>query len=133
MEVEIIPTSLNIIIVSVVWVKILAKLEMSENSTGEELEPIAMALYGIIGLPITMRSKNCNGVRIEGSKVVDYNYTGEYLEEALKTGKVIHGFARSGPYKGMPVIVSPIKNKAGQTIAVIGAVNLSGYIDLARF
>lgn len=106
---------------------------MSENSTGEDLEPIAIALYGIIGLPITMRSKNHKGVRIEGSKVVDYNYTGEYLEEALKTGKVIHGFARSGPYKSMPVIVSPIKNKNGQTIAVIGAVNLSGYIDLARF
>ena len=119
--------------VSVVWVKILAKLEMSKNSTGEELEPIAMALYGIIGLPITMRSKNHNGVRIEGSKVVDHNYTGEYLEESLKTGKVIHGFARSGPYKGMPVIVSPIKNKDGKTIAVIGAVNLSGFIDLARF
>ncbi|TFH38679.1 MAG: DUF2111 domain-containing protein, partial [ANME-2 cluster archaeon] len=61
----------------------MAKLEMSENSTGEELEPIAIALYGIIGLPITMRSKNHKGVRIEGSKVVDYNYTGEYLEEAL--------------------------------------------------
>jgi len=111
----------------------LAKLDISENSTGEELEPIAMALYGIIGLPITMRSKNYNGVRIEGSKVVDNNYTGEYLEEALKTGNIIHGLAKSGPYKGMPVIVSPIKNKDGQTIAVIGAVNLSGFIDLTRF
>lgn len=116
-----------------IWVKILAKLEISENSTSKDLEAIALALYGIIGLPITMRSKNHNGVRIEGSKVVDYNYTGEYLEEALKTGNIIHGLARSGPYKGMPVIVSPIKNKDGQTIAVIGAVNLSGYIDLARF
>jgi hypothetical protein len=114
-------------------VKILEKLEISENSTGEELEPIAMALYGIIGLPLTMRSKNHDGLRIEGNKVVEYNYTGEYLEEALKTGKVIHGFAKSGPYKNMPVIVSPIKNKAGITIAVVGAVNLSGYIDLSRF
>lgn len=111
----------------------MAELEINENSTSEELESIAIALYGIIGLPITMRSKNHKGVRIEGSKVVDYNYTGEYLEEGLKTGNIIHGLAKSGPYKDMPVIVSPIKNKAGKTIAVIGAVNLSGFIDLARF
>lgn len=111
----------------------MAELEISEDSTGEDLEPIALALYGIIGLPITMRSKKHNGVRIEGNRVIDYNYTGEYLEKALQTGKVIHGFAKSGPYKNMPVVVSPIKNKDGRTIAVVGAINLSGFIDLARF
>jgi hypothetical protein len=111
----------------------MGELQITKDSTADDLEPIAMAIYGVIGLPITMRSKNHNGVRIENSKVVDYNYTGEYLEEALQTGKIVHGFARNGPYKGMPVIVSPIKNKLGETIAAFGAINLSGYIDLKRF
>ncbi len=111
----------------------MAGIIFSEDSTAEELEPIALAIYGTIGLPITMRSKNHNGVRIENSKVVDYNYTGEYLEQSLSTGNIVHGFARSGPYKGMPVIVSPIKNHNNEIIAVIGTVNLSGYIDLKRF
>lgn len=111
----------------------MAGLEINPDSTAEELEPIAMAIYGIIGLPITMRSRNSNGVRIENSKVIDYNYSGEYLEKALDTGKIVHGFAKSGPYKDMPVIVSPIKNGNGETIAAVGAVNLSGFIDLKRF
>lgn len=125
--------NLYIMIVSVSLVNKMAGIPLSEDSTAEELEPIAMAIYGVIGLPITMRSKNHKGVRIENSKVVDYNYTGEYLEQALSTGKIVHGFARSGPYKGMPVIVSPINNQSGETIAVMGAVNLSGFIDLKRF
>ncbi|MCD4765496.1 MAG: DUF2111 domain-containing protein, partial [Methanosarcinales archaeon] len=91
------------------------------------------AIYGTIGLPITIRSKNHNGLRVENSKVVDYNYTGEYLEQTLNTGKIVHGLAGSGPYKGMPVIVSPIKNRNSETIAAMGTVNLSGYIDLKRF
>ena len=118
---------------SVSSVNKMAGLIISENSTAEELEPIALAIYGTIGLPITMRSKNHNGVRVENSKVVDYNYTGEYLEQSLNTGKIVHGFAGSGPYKGMPVIVSPIKNRNSETIAAMGTVNLSGYIDLKRF
>ena len=120
-------------VVSVVWVNEVAELHITGDSTAEDLEPIAMALYGIIGLPITMRSKNRNGVRIENSTVVDNNYTGEYLEKALRTGAIVHGFATSGPYKDMPVIVSPVKNKQGETIAVFGAINLSGFIDLKRF
>jgi len=118
---------------SVLSVNKMPGLVISDDSTAEELEPIALAIYGTIGLPTTIRSKNHNGVRVENSKVVDYNYTGEYLEQALSTGNIVHGFAGSGPYKGMPVIVSPIKNHNGETIAAIGTVNLSGYIDLERF
>ncbi|MDF1557876.1 MAG: DUF2111 domain-containing protein [ANME-2 cluster archaeon] len=111
----------------------MAGLCISEDSSAEELEPIAIAIYGVVGLPTTMRSKNHNGVRIENSKVVDHDYTGPYLEEALSTGRIVYGFASKGPYKDMPVIVSPIKNSEGETIAVLGTVNLSGYIDLKRF
>ena len=111
----------------------MAGLYLSEDSTAEALEPIAIAIYGVVGLPTTMRSKNRKGVRIEDGKVVDYDYTGPYLEEALSTGEIFHGFAASGPYKNMPVIVSPIKDSDGETIAVLGTVNLSGYIDLKRF
>ncbi|MCG7850246.1 MAG: DUF2111 domain-containing protein [ANME-2 cluster archaeon] len=111
----------------------MAGLCISQDSTAKELEPLAMAIYGVVGLPTTIRSKNQKGVRIENGKVVDYDYTGPYLEEALRTGNIFHGFAASGPYKGMPVIVSPINDSNGETIAVLGTVNLSGYIDLKRF
>ncbi|MCL7415523.1 MAG: DUF2111 domain-containing protein [ANME-2 cluster archaeon] len=106
---------------------------ITADSTARELEPIALAIYGMVGLPTTMRSKNNNGVRIENSKVVNHDYTGPYLEEALMTGRIVYGLASNGPYKGMPVIVSPIKNSEGETVAVLGTVNLSGYIDLKRF
>ncbi|MCL7412760.1 MAG: DUF2111 domain-containing protein [ANME-2 cluster archaeon] len=111
----------------------MAGICISEDSTAKELEPLAMAIYGVVGLPTTMRSRNQKGVRIENNKVVDYEYTGPYLEEALNSGNIFHGFATRGPYKGMPVIVTPIKDPDGKTIAVLGTVNLSGYIDLKRF
>lgn len=106
---------------------------ITADSTAQELEPIAKAIYGIVGLPVTMRSKNKKGIRIENNTVIDTEYTGEYLENTLKTGKITNGFAKSGPYMNMPVIVSPIKNKDGETIAAVGVVNLSGFIDLKRF
>jgi hypothetical protein len=71
--------TLYIMIDSVLCVNKMPGLIISDDSTAEELEPMALAIYGTIGLPITIRSNNHNGVRVENSKVVDYNYTGEYL------------------------------------------------------
>lgn len=107
-------------------------IELTKDSTSKDLESLAMAIYSAIGLPITMRSKNKKGLRIENNKVLDSDYTGKYLEMALEKGEIVHGFADEGPYKGTPVIVSPIKDKNGEVVAVVGVVNLAGFIDLTR-
>lgn len=105
-------------------------LIISEDSGSEDLAPIALAIHNLIGLPVTMRSKNRRGVRVEKKKVVDSNYTGPLLEQSLREEKVISAIPKSGPYRGKPIVVSPIKNKEGETIAAIGIVNIIGFIDL---
>ncbi|MCL7474985.1 MAG: DUF2111 domain-containing protein [Methanosarcinales archaeon] len=107
-------------------------IAITRDSTAQELEPIAMAIFSAVGLPVTMRSKNKKGIRIENNKVLDYNYTGAYLERAMEEGKTIHGFADKGPYKDVPVVVSPIKDSNGEVVGAIGVVNLAGFIDLTR-
>lgn len=107
-------------------------IAITKDSTSEDLEPIAMAIYSAVGLPVTIKSKNNNGIRIENNQVMDYNYTGKYLEMAIEQKKTIHGFADEGPYKDVPVVVSPIKDKEGEVVGAIGIVNLAGFIDLTR-
>ena len=107
-------------------------IAITKNSTSEDLEPIAMAIYSAVGLPVTVKSKNKNGIRIENNQVMDYNYTGKYLEMAIEQKKTIHGFAEEGPYRDVAVVVSPIKDKKGEVVGAIGIVNLAGFIDLTR-
>lgn len=107
-------------------------IEISKDSTAHDLEPLALAIYSAVGLPVTMRSKNKKGLRVENCQVVDYEYTGKYLERAINEGKIVHGFADEGPYKDTPVIVCPIKDKNGEVVAAVGVVNLAGFIDLTR-
>lgn len=107
-------------------------IAITKDSTSKDLEPLARAIYSTVGLPVTMRSKHKKGIRIENNKVLDYDYTGKYLEKAIEEGTTIHGFAEEGPYKEVPVIVSPIKDADGEVVGAIGVVNLAGYIDLTR-
>ena len=111
---------------------IMEGITITKDSTSEDLEPIAMAIYSAVGLPLTVKSKNKNGIRIENNLVIDYNYTGKFLEMAIEQKKTIHGFAEGGPFKDLPVVVSPILNKEGEVLGAIGIVNLAGFIDLTR-
>jgi hypothetical protein len=105
-------------------------ITITANSTGEEIVPIAEAIHRIIGLPVTMRTLNKRGVRIEKGKVLDYNYSGPILERALETNSTIRSIPRSGDYSGVPVVVTTIKNEDGYGIAAIGVVDVVGTIDL---
>ena len=65
-------------------------MNINALSTGEEIAPMALAIHKLVnGLPLTMRSFENPGVRIEDGEVLDYNYTGPILEEVLKTGEMI--------------------------------------------
>ena len=85
-------------------------ITITANSTGEQIEPIAKAIHEIIGLPVTMRTLNRHGVRVEKGKVLDYNYSGPILEKALEMNATVRSVPKTGKYTGIPVLVTPIKN-----------------------
>ena len=105
-------------------------ITITANSTGEQIEPIAKAIHEIIGLPVTMRTLNRHGVRVEKGKVLDYNYSGPILEKALEMNATVRSVPKTGKYTGIPVVVTPIKNEDGYGIAAIGVVDVVGTIDL---
>lgn len=112
-------------------------MKITPSSTGKDIENMALAIHELINnLPLTMRTKNSKGVRIEEGEVIDYDYTGPVLEKVLETGQTIHGEPASGPYQGMPLVVVPIKEN-NETIAAIGIVDItkglfSDMIEISR-
>jgi hypothetical protein len=107
----------------------MARLVISEDARSEDLAPLALAINEIVGLPITLRSVEYPGVRVEKGKVLDASYSGPILEEVLKTGKPVRTIPERGAYKGVPVSVAPIVVD-GKTIAAVGVVDVVGTIDL---
>jgi hypothetical protein len=105
------------------------KLIISEDARGQDLAPIAIAINEVIKLPITLRSLEKPGIRVENGKIIDVNYSGPILEEVLRTGKPIRTIPSSGAYRGVPVSVAPIIMEE-KTIAALGVVDLVGTIDM---
>ncbi len=100
-------------------------MNINESSTGEEIAPMALAIHNLVNrLPLTMRTLENHGVRIEEGSVIDYHYTGPILEEVLKNGDKIQEIPQSGTYKGIPVIVVPII-EGGTVIAAVGVVDIT--------
>lgn len=106
-------------------------ITISADSIGSDLEPIVKAIHELTGLPTTARSLNKIGIRMEKGKLQDAEYTGPVLEEVLRTNKTTRRVPNEGVYKGMPVVVSPIRNKDGEVICTIGVVDIVGAIDIS--
>jgi hypothetical protein len=107
------------------------ELRISENSSSGDILPFAEMVHELLSLPVTMRSKNKKGVRLERGKAVDMDYTGPVLEEVFVKNAVIHTIPDRGAYKGIPVVVTPLRDKGGKPIAAIGVVDVVSTIDLA--
>ena len=103
---------------------------INEDSTAEELAPIAKALNGMLLIPVTMRSKNKKGVCVIKGEVIDFEYTGPVLEQVLEENRVIRTTPLIGRYARIPVIVVPIQNREGEVIAALGVVDVVGTVDL---
>jgi hypothetical protein len=103
---------------------------ISADSTAEDLAPIAMAVNDLLVIPVTMRSKNKKGVRVEKGEVIDFDYTGPILERVLEENRVIRTTPLTGRYERIPVIVVPIRNRKGEVIAALGIVDVVGTVDL---
>ena len=100
-------------------------MQITSSSNSKEIAPMALAIHQLVNkLPITMRSKNSNGVRIEDGKIVDYDYTGPVLEKVLKNGKLIHETPETGDYEGIPVVVVPVI-EGDKVIGAIGIVDIT--------
>jgi hypothetical protein len=103
---------------------------INEDSSAEELAPIAKAVNDLLVIPVTMRSKNKKGVRVEKGEVIDFEYTGPVLERVLKENRVIRTTPLTGRYARIPVVVTPIRNRKGEVIAALGIVDVVGTVDL---
>lgn len=108
----------------------LSCLQICEDSTADDLQPLAEALHNLLNIPVTIRSLNNNGLRIESGEVKDKDYTGPVLEEVLKTNKIIRTVPTSGCYKGKAVAVVPICTLAGKIIGALGVVDLVAALDI---
>ena len=108
----------------------MAELVISEKSGSKDLAPIALAANQILGLPVTMRSLDAPGVRVEKGKVLDEEYSGPILEEVMASGKATRTVPKSGVYGGVPVSVAPILDRDGKVIAAMGVVDVVGTIDI---
>jgi hypothetical protein len=103
---------------------------LTEDSSAEELAPIALAVGELLVIPVTMRSKNKRGVCVEKGEVIDFDYTGPILERAMDENRMIRTTPLSGRYAGIPVVVAPIRNKKGEALAALGLVDVIGTVDL---
>ena len=109
----------------------MSELRLSADSSSDDILPFAKMVHELLSLPVTMRSKNKKGVRLEKGKVVERDYTGPVLEEALRKNCVIHTIPDRGAYRGIPVVVAPIQDSEGAPIAAVGIVDVVCTIDLA--
>lgn len=107
-------------------------IKISASSTSKELEPLARAIHNVVRLPVVLASVNKSGIIIEKDKVETYDYSGPILERVLKENKVLRITPKTGKYKDVPFIVSPIKNEDGEVIAAIGIVDMYGVVDMAE-
>jgi hypothetical protein len=107
---------------------------VSASSSARDLIPIVVCIHDLLGrLPVTARSRERPGVRVEDGEVIDEAYTGPILEEVLAENVTKRVRPPSGPYKGIPVVVAPVRDEDGSAIGAIGIVDLTGIFDLAGF
>jgi len=107
----------------------MSRLVISDDAGSLDLAALALAFNEIVRLPVTMRSARFPGVRVEKGKVLDNEYSGPVLEEAIRTGKSIRTTPKEGAYRGIPVSVAPILIE-GRAVAAIGVVDVIGTIDI---
>jgi len=105
---------------------------MSCSATAVDLEPIVLAVHDLIHrLPVTAKSRDQYGIRVENGMVVDRHYNGPVLLDAIRTNSIIRTTPKTGAYKGVPVTVAPIRDSDGTAIGAIGIVDITGIFDLA--
>jgi hypothetical protein len=105
---------------------------LSCSAEAADLEPVVLAVHELIHrLPVTAKSLEKDGIRVEDGRIIDRHYNGPVLLEVLSKNQTIQVTPTSGAYKGVPVTVTPIRDKDGNAIGAIGVVDITGIFDLA--
>jgi hypothetical protein len=105
---------------------------LSCSADAGDLEPVVLAIHELIHrLPVTAKSLEKYGIRVEDGRVIDRHYNGPILIEAITTNRMIKITPSAGAYKGVPVTVAPIRDQEGNAIGAIGVVDMTGIFDLA--
>lgn len=105
---------------------------ISASSSARDIEPMALAIHELLNrLPVTARSRERPGIRIEKGRVIDRHYSGPVLEQVLAENQLKKVTPAAGVYKGIPVVVSPVRDEEGDAIAAIGIVDITGIFDIA--
>jgi hypothetical protein len=105
---------------------------LSCTAEAGDLEPFVLAVHELVHrLPVTAKSLDRDGIRVEEGRVVDRNYNGPVLIDAIRENRLIQTTPTSGAYEGVPVTVTPIRDKDGNPIGAIGIVDMTGIFDLA--
>ena len=94
----------------------------------KDIFPLAYAIHVLVNkAPVTMRSKDKPGVRIEKGKLIDDNYEGYVLKQVLEVGEVLKVTPICGPYSGVPVVVVPVIEE-NEITGAVGIVDLTAGI-----
>jgi hypothetical protein len=105
---------------------------LSCSAEAADLEPIVLAVHELIHrLPVTAKSRDKDGIRVEDGRIVDRHYNGPVLLDVIAKNQIIQVTPVSGAYKGVPVAVAPIRDSDGNAIGAIGVVDITGIFDLA--
>jgi hypothetical protein len=105
---------------------------LSCSSEAADFEPVVLAVHELIHrLPVTAKSRDKDGIRVEEGRVLDRHYNGPVLLDVIAKNQTLQVTPASGAYKGVPVTVSPIRDRDGNAIGAIGVVDITGIFDLA--
>jgi hypothetical protein len=105
---------------------------LSCSAEAADLEPVVLAVHELVHrLPVTAKSRDRDGIRVEDGRVIDRSYNGPVLLDVIAQNRTIQVTPSGGAYKGIPVTVSPIRDKDGNAIGAIGIVDITGIFDLA--
>ncbi len=108
------------------------RYELSCSAEAADLEPVVLAVHELVHhLPVTAKSRDRDGIRVEDGRVIDRSYNGPVLLDAIAENRTIRTTPSTGAYKGVPVTVSPIRDREGNAIGAIGVVDITGIFDLA--
>jgi hypothetical protein len=105
---------------------------LSCSADAADLEPVVLAVHELVHrLPVTAKSRDKDGIRVEDGRVIDRHYNGPVLLDVIANNRTTQVTPTSGAYKGVPVTVTPIRDNEGNAIGAIGIVDITGIFDLA--
>ena len=105
---------------------------LSCSAEAADLEPVVLAVHELVHrLPVTAKSRDKDGIRVEEGRIIDRHYNGPVLLEVIAKNRTTQVTPKSGAYKGVPVTVTPIRDREGNAIGAIGIVDITGIFDLA--